>query len=341
MKTKNFVFKYLALFIIVFLNIKLGVCGSGGGSGIPITPYENIESVTENRVLQIREISKRIRSAVISCSGYYSIFKFSKFIGFRMINMENLRYDEPLDYLPEGFNLKALGIEKISFYKKQNKVIFNGLMSIQERNKILSKTYQISNDEEFQNKFNKAINCLFFKPRITNEILFYIEGFDENGKHERFFLSDIENIKIIKIDKQNLKMLLEISLFPDISPKELLFINPTYTELKKFYNKIKKLWINLKEQNNKSLFIAEVNHKNDRSLEVFINRDRKNTKNFDFKWFNEKEYFVWSEIEFEKLQVGDEILLKYPMYRNEIWWAIDSVIKDIHYPYRLYFGIVD
>jgi len=66
MKTINFVFKLIIIpLVFSFTHIPIGICGSGGGSGIPITPYKKNQVITEDKILQIKNLNKPVRIALL------------------------------------------------------------------------------------------------------------------------------------------------------------------------------------------------------------------------------------------------------------------------------------
>jgi hypothetical protein len=308
----------------------MGICGSGGGSGIPMTPYKKDEIIAEEKVSEIRSISKAIRTAILpkpTDDSYYDKY----FIGTGIIYLQNekdLQYFEELDNLPDDFKFDDFGVKKISFDKNTNKLVLNGLMSIQERNLLLNRLSNQTADKDFRKRLRTAVNKLFFLPRMINEVLYYLEGYSEGNEKQIIYLSEIEKIMILEVDKVHNKLLIEVVKFPDISPNELLSIKPTYTKLKGNYTTELKIWVNSVNEKGEELYIAEAHHKNDPRMDNFfgLNKD----------WFDEKEYFVGNERKLIKFQKDDEIKFSYE--NKNIWWAIPSVTNDIEYPHRFYFA---
>jgi len=229
-----------------------------------------------------------------------------------------------LDNLPEDFKFDNFGIDKISFDKTSRKLILNGLMTMQERNELTSRMHSLTSDRGFSTKLEKAIKKLFYLPRIKNGAFFFFEGFSESGEKQSVYLNELEMVKILKIDRDNNKMLISVEKFPNISPNELLTLKPTYSELKGNYSKEIRFWINIKNDKDEKLYLAEVYHKDDQRLNDFFG--------FNMEWFNEKEYFVMYERKMIDFQKNDEIKFWYE--NRNIWWAIPSVTNDIEYPYR-------
>jgi hypothetical protein len=295
-----------------------------------MTPYKKDEIITEEKVSEIRSISRPIRTATLPKTTDDS-YDDKYFIGTGIIYLQNekhLQYLEEVDNLPNDFKFNNFGVKKISFDKNTNKLVLNGLMSIQERNLLLNRLSNLTADKDFRKKLRTAVNKLFFVPRMVNEVLYYLEGYSEGNEKQKIYLSEIEKIKILEIDKAHNKLLIEVEKFPDISPNKLLSIKPTYTKLKENYTTELKIWINSINEKGEELYIAEAHHKNDSRIENFfgLNKD----------WFDKKENFVIDERKFIKFQKDDEIKFSYE--NKNIWWAIPSVTNDIEYPHRYHFA---
>ena len=327
MKTINFVSKlYILSLTLFFINIPLGICGSGGGSGIPITPFKKNEIITEEKINQIKNINKPVRIALLpkTPDNKYGD-NYLDGAGFIYLkDKKKLQYSEQLDNLPEDFEFDNFGIDKLSFDKISRKLNLNGLMTIQERNKLANGMSTLTSDRYFSRKLRTAVYKLYFLPRIKDGAVFFIEGYTESGDKQIVYLNELEKLKILKVDKDQDKLLISVVKFPDISPNELLSLKPTYTELKENYSTELKIWVNTKNEKDEKLFIAEIFHKDDQRLD--------NIFGINMDWFNEKEYFLKTERMMLEFQKHDEIKFWYE--NRNIWWAIPSVTNDIEYPYR-------
>lgn len=335
MKTTSFVFKILLAFIILmFVKPPAGESGTGGGSGKPITPYKKNEIITEEKVAQIQSLSNHSKAARLprTIHGLKGITnRFSHFGLYFLQDQETLDFSEDLGAVPENFKFNDCGVKNIRFDRAQSRLYLKGLLQLNDRNKLLNGRYNLKWDRpaerEFRKKFERAVNRIYFSPRMTHQAWFHFAGHSLEGNELKVEFSQIEKITILEVDHSQNKMLLEIEKFPDIDGQELLSSKPTYTELKNDYTTLLKIWINTVNSKAEDLYLASILHKDSPRADDFFGLKK--------TWFENHEFFAVKEVKIEKLKKGDEITLSYPMDQRNIWFAIPSVIGDKEYPYRV------
>lgn len=335
MKTTSFVFRLLLAFIILmFVNPPAGQSGSGGGSGKPIAPYKKDETITEGRVAQIQSLSNRNKAARLpkKIDGFKGITNmFSPFGLYFLQDQETLGFSEDLGTVPENFRFKDYGVKNIRFDRERSRLYLKGLLQLNDRNKLFNGRYNLKWDQladwGFRKKFERAVNRLYFLPRMTHQAWFHIAGHSGEGDEIMIKFSQIEKITILEVDHGRKKILLEIEKFPDIDVEELLSLKPTYTGLKNGYTTILKIWVNTVNDKGEDLHLASILHKDSPRADDFTSLKK--------MWFGSHEFFAIEEVKIDKLKKGDEISLSYPLEQRNIWYAIPSVIADKEYPYRV------
>ena len=337
MKTTSSVFKLLLAFIILmFVNPPAGESGSGGGSGKPITPYKKNETITEERIAQIQSLSNRNRAARLprKIDGFKGTTnRFSPFGLYFLQDQETLDFSEDLGAVPENFRFNDDGVKNIRFDREQSRLYLKGLLQLNDRNKLLNGGYNLKYDQtadrEFRKKFNRAVNRLYFFPRMTHQAWFHIAGHSREGDELKVEFSQMDKITILEVDRSRKIILMEIEKFPDITVEELLSVKPTYTELKNNYMLKMKLWVSTVNDKGEDLYLASILQKDSPRADRFFGLNP--------TWLESHEFFAIEEVKLDKLKKGDEITLSYPMDQRNIWYAIPSVIADKEYPYRVVF----
>jgi len=145
----------------------------------------------------------------------------------------------------------------------------------------------------------------------VGEIHFKLRGTAESGGEVTVPLSDIKSFSILKVEDRWFardRAFMNVTIFPSISPSELLELEPTYSQLKDSYTNQIRMWVFLEDKNKDSLRVVGK------------------------KW-NDK-YEVLFAI--EDLELDFPVVLDWPVEGfTPIWWAVESVIKDNKYPYRI------
>lgn len=148
--------------------------------------------------------------------------------------------------------------------------------------------------------------------KISGKPMYKFEGKDEAGKPASADFSDVKDFKVIRFQKKD--CLLEITIFPTITPKDLLEKKPSYSELATNYTKSVRLWMQV-DRPGGDLAIAGEDWDGRRQF-VARMRDIKPNSTVHLEYGRSKE-------------VGGT--------GDAIWFATDSVIQDPRYPHRLVF----
>lgn len=154
----------------------------------------------------------------------------------------------------------------------------------------------------------------------VEEIDFNLRGTAESGGDVTVPLSDVKSFTILKVKHSWFswfwfardRALLNVTVFPSISPSELLQSGPTYSQLTESYTRQMRMWIFLEDKNKSQLSMVG--------------------KKWGFK------YEVLFAI--QDLELNVPVVLDWPDTESApIWWAVESVIKDDKYPYRVKYGL--
>ncbi len=154
----------------------------------------------------------------------------------------------------------------------------------------------------------QEVGLMFLKNQnARSEPFFQFKGNTESGDKVTIDFSVVESFSILRVDNRLIKKdraLLEIILFPNISPREILALKPTYSKLRKNYRKRLRLWIALEGEEGKELYL--------------VGRD-----------YDEYELIAKlrdiEKVDFDPGLPGREVL----------WWAIHAVVMDERYPHRI------
>ncbi len=140
--------------------------------------------------------------------------------------------------------------------------------------------------------------------------IFEFHGLTESGEEVVIDFSEIGSLSVLKIDNNLFskdRVLLNIVVFPNITPKELLDINPSFSELEDMYKENIRIWVLLED-------------------------DQKGELSFVGKRWS-RDYRVLGKLRDVKLK--SKVYFGYD-YTDDIWWAIQSVIDDKEYPHKQY-----
>ena len=140
---------------------------------------------------------------------------------------------------------------------------------------------------------------------------FELNGTTESGGGFAVPLSDVKDLKILEIEDHWFardRVLLDVTIFPNIPPSELLESGLTYSQMVESHTRQMRMWLFLEDEEKGQLSMVGK------------------------KW--EDNYEVLFAI--RDLEPNIPVVLTWPMKRNApIWWAVKSVIDDEKYPYRL------
>jgi hypothetical protein len=142
---------------------------------------------------------------------------------------------------------------------------------------------------------------------IKGDVRYSFWGFDEKGCKIEIDFCDVKDFRIMERDGKFL--VLEVTLFPAISPEELLNKQPSYQDLIDNYTKSVKIRILPRDTSGNILQIIGIDYTNRPHIILPVEKLR----------LGQKVKFEWNVL-------GDS---------ETFWWAIPSVIEDPAYPYRL------
>lgn len=140
---------------------------------------------------------------------------------------------------------------------------------------------------------------------------FTLTGATQAGEKLEVNLSELASFRILEYEDRWIRsdrLLLEVTIFPAISPAELLAKRPTYSELENRYTKSVLIWVEIESKG------AELS---------LTRRDR----------FSDKNEVI---ARLRDVEAGHYVQLDYSFSAGPppIWWAIESVIADAKYPFR-------
>ncbi len=169
-----------------------------------------------------------------------------------------------------------------------------------------------------------------------------VYGRSEDDNLEIIDLSVISAFKVIKIERNPFstdRALLEIIIFPDISPSELVIQVPSYLDLIKNYTRRVKIWVKLNEETNKELSLVGTNYDRIHRIITKIGDIKLNTKiklgydQFDYLWnlYENYEKIYDHEHKLNLHSIFEENLGYIDRFSKAIWWATPSVIADGYY----------
>lgn len=144
--------------------------------------------------------------------------------------------------------------------------------------------------------------------RITGRPFYQLRGKKEN-EWIGIDLSDIESISFLQQARG--QVLLKVTMFPYISPDELLRMQPDYSSLRSRYTKEVSLWVLL--DNNREGELALIGKSSSDAVNIIAKlRDIKLNTVLTLEYGRGQSYFR----------------------SRPIWWAIPSVVQDPAYPFR-------
>ena len=167
-------------------------------------------------------------------------------------------------------------------------------------------------------RYGKQVGLMYLSnERVLGVPFFEFKGINELGDEIAIDFNIVKSFSLIAVEKRWFRKdraQIEVIIFPIISPKELLETKPSYTELEEKYTKRVRLWVNLEDEGKGELCVVGKS------------------------W--ENKYEVLSRL--RDIEPSAEVFLGYGRIPSgefrfqPIWWAIDSVVEDSRYPYRLY-----
>ena len=329
---KTFFFSLILSLVTVLFALTSILADTGGGSGVPVTPYSNEEKLSVEQVSLWKDLSRTLRipaydNAVISVYGNGIGLIYKKKDGDTTAEIV-----EKVPEIPAGIKIPDTFKELLIIDKADRKIVLKRPMTLLQRNEIINEIWLQYNPSKHNRQafvqMEKAIDRLYLRPRFKKGVFFEFRGADESGKDIAVDFSIVESFKIVR--RENDRALFEVTIFPDITPEKLLNLKPSYTELKDGYTRVVRMWIILNDTARGDLYLAGVVGREPKvMLEISGYREICDS------WFENGAYLVKSEEMVSRVETNRKIVLEYN--GNAIWWAIPSVIEDSGYPYRQYF----
>lgn len=165
-------------------------------------------------------------------------------------------------------------------------------------------------------RYGQQIGLVYVKNRDDPlQPVFKFHGVTESGEEVVIDFSEIGSFSVIKVDNNLFskdRVFLNIVVFPNITPKELVDINPSFSELEDKYKKNVRIWV-----------LLEDNKKGELS---FVRKRRSG------------DYEILGKLRDIKLNYEVDLGCEECENEDTLWWAIPSVIEDSKYPHRWYAG---
>ena len=151
----------------------------------------------------------------------------------------------------------------------------------------------------------------YVKDRVVGEPAFKFQGVDEQNHELEVEFADVTSFRLLQVDRKLFgkdEAVLEVTVFPTLTPEQLLAEKPTYSTLLKVHKRIVRLRVMLQKGSSELCMLGTSLRKNSYKV-VFRIRD---------------------------LEPGTEVKLDRGNQRSleGLWWAIQSVTDDPEYPER-------
>lgn len=165
-------------------------------------------------------------------------------------------------------------------------------------------------------KFHEIALAFVKDGMISSKPIYEFIGEDTANFKMIVDFSVIQSFRIIKFEgglfSEN-RALVEITIFPNIKPDELLRVKPSYSDLRYNYTTQVRLWLKLQDSRYEELSLIGKSYSPD--FQVI-------TKIIDLKLY-------------EIIHLGYDSYRQRFDYQYAIWWAVPSVINSFDYPYKL------
>jgi len=149
--------------------------------------------------------------------------------------------------------------------------------------------------------------------KVVRDPVFKFKGVDEQNRQQEIDFADVTSFRLLHVDKKLFgknEAVLELTIFPALTPQQLLTEKPSYSTLLENYKRIVQLKVMLQNGSDGELCMLGTSYKGNVYKVVFRIRD---------------------------LKPGSEVVLDSPDPWSEqgLWWAIESVTDDPDYPHRM------
>jgi hypothetical protein len=149
--------------------------------------------------------------------------------------------------------------------------------------------------------------------KVVRDPMFKFNGVDEQNRQQEIDFADVTSFRLLHVDKKLFgknEAVLELTIFPALTPQQLLAEKPSYSTLLENYKRIVQLKVMLQSGSDGELCMLGTSYKGNVYKVVFRIRDLK----------------PGSEA---KLDPQDQ------WSGQGLWWAIESVTADPAYPHRI------
>jgi hypothetical protein len=158
----------------------------------------------------------------------------------------------------------------------------------------------------------KDVGLAFVKgENVIGKPSFVFKGTTEDGAKTLIDFSEVHSFSVVQ--REDVRVLIEVEQFPIITPEELISRSPTYTDLFDHNRKTLRLWVATKSAGKDLSLVGKDENKRYRVI-AKLNQISLNTK---------------VDLDYGTFVFGD---LNLPA----IWWATESVTRDDKYPYRIF-----
>jgi len=157
----------------------------------------------------------------------------------------------------------------------------------------------------------KDVGLAFVKgEKVAGNPSFIFKGTTEDGAKASIDFSELLSLSVVQ--REDVRVLLEVVQFPIITPEELISSKPTYSDLFEHNRKTVRMWVATRSAGKDLCLVGKDENKRYRVI-AKINQLSTNTK---------------VDLDYGTFVFGDINL-------PAIWWATESVTRDTKYPYRV------
>jgi len=165
--------------------------------------------------------------------------------------------------------------------------------------------------------YGEGIGLAYWKGGRLSAPVFQFSGLEEDGPEAKVDLADIDSFWIVRHEDNLIaddRSLIELLVFPTISPRELVDSRPTYSDLRDRFSKSLSLWLTVKSGVGELCLVAL----GERGRYELVAK------------FTDIEPDTKVELSYGRFRHGREML-------PAIWWATEAVTRDGAYPHRIIF----
>jgi hypothetical protein len=211
-------------------------------------------------------------------------------------------------------------------YRQDRPVVLNDVETVKRQAAKARDVNSIHLKDSHASARGSGIGVMFVTGnQVSGTPMFEFRGLDAGGRKTVVDFSVVDTVSLVQFENNFLsddRAQLEIKLFPDVTPKDLLSKNPTYTQLRQQHERTVRLWIPASRGGGGELaFVAQNDNpfleRSDRNRYEVLAKLRDIEPNMPIE-------FLWGRFEHNGTRLP------------AIWWAIQSVIKDEKYPHKAF-----